>query len=47
MLGILAQFLLEAMTISLTGGLVGIPVGVATSWAIASFAGWPAPVRHE
>jgi putative ABC transport system permease protein len=42
---ILAQFLVEAVAVSLTGGLLGIAVGVLGSWAIAYFAGWPAPIR--
>jgi putative ABC transport system permease protein len=42
---ILAQFLIEAVTVSLTGGLIGIVVGILGSWGIAYFAGWPAPVQ--
>ena len=42
---ILAQFLTEAISISLAGGTIGVAVGAATSWAIAHFAGWPAPVH--
>jgi ABC-type antimicrobial peptide transport system permease subunit len=42
---ILAQFLTEAISISLAGGMIGVAVGAATSWAIARFAGWPAPVH--
>ncbi len=42
---ILAQFLIEAVAVSLCGGLLGVVVGVAGSWAIAAFAGWPAPVQ--
>jgi putative ABC transport system permease protein len=42
---ILAQFLIEAVTVSLTGGLIGITVGVLGSWTIAHFAGWLAPVQ--
>jgi len=42
---ILAQFLIEAVAVSLTGGLVGIAVGVLGSWTIAYFAGWLAPVQ--
>ncbi|MBM3534865.1 MAG: FtsX-like permease family protein [Alphaproteobacteria bacterium] len=38
---ILVQFLVEAVTLSLIGGTVGIALGVAGSVAIASFAGWP------
>ena len=38
---ILVQFLVEAVTLSLIGGTVGIVLGIAGSVAIAAFAGWP------
>ncbi len=44
---ILAQFLIEAVTVSLTGGVIGIALGVVGAWAIAYFAGWPAPVQAQ
>ena len=37
---ILGQFLVEAVTLSLIGGLAGIAIGIATAVAIAQFAGW-------
>jgi putative ABC transport system permease protein len=37
---ILLQFLVEALTLSLLGGLVGIVLGLGVSAAIASLAGW-------
>ena len=37
---ILAQFLIEALTLSLLGGLIGIVVGLATSAVIGQLAGW-------
>jgi putative ABC transport system permease protein len=37
---ILLQFLLEAVTLSVVGGGVGIALGVGVSRAIAHFAGW-------
>jgi putative ABC transport system permease protein len=37
---ILAQFLVEALTLSLLGGLIGIALGLAVSAGIASLAGW-------
>jgi putative ABC transport system permease protein len=37
---ILAQFLVESVTLSLVGGLVGVVFGVAATYAIATFAGW-------
>ncbi len=40
-LHVLLQFLSEAVFLSLTGGVVGIIAGVATSRAISAVAGWP------
>jgi putative ABC transport system permease protein len=37
---ILAQFLVEAVTLSLIGGAIGIAVGVGGSYALAYFAEW-------
>ena len=37
---ILLQFLVEAVTLALIGGLVGIVLGVAASFAVGHFAGW-------
>jgi putative ABC transport system permease protein len=37
---ILTQFLVEAVTLSLVGGLIGIALGIGGSWLIAEFAGW-------
>jgi len=37
---ILRQFLVEAVTLSLIGGLLGIALGLAGSLAIGQFAGW-------
>jgi putative ABC transport system permease protein len=37
---VLAQFLIEALTLSLLGGLVGIVVGVGVSALIGALAGW-------
>jgi putative ABC transport system permease protein len=42
---ILTQFLIEAVTVSLTGGTIGIAVGVVGAWAIGYFAGWLAPIQ--
>jgi putative ABC transport system permease protein len=42
---ILTQFLIEAVAVSISGGLLGILVGVVASGAIAHFAGWLAPVQ--
>jgi putative ABC transport system permease protein len=35
------QFLLEAVLLSLLGGLIGIVVGVSSCFLIATFVGWP------
>ena len=37
---ILGQFLVEAVTLSLLGGSIGVLMGVLTSLAISQFAGW-------
>jgi putative ABC transport system permease protein len=37
---ILAQFLVEALTLSLLGGVIGIAIGLVVSALIASVAGW-------
>ena len=37
---ILTQFLVEAVTLSLIGGVIGIVFGLAGSYAIAYFAEW-------
>ncbi|MCJ7710696.1 MAG: FtsX-like permease family protein, partial [Chloroflexi bacterium] len=37
---ILAQFLVEALVLSLAGGVLGIVFGVAASAAIGALAGW-------
>jgi len=37
---ILAQFLIEAVTLSLTGGAIGVVLGAVATWAVGQFAGW-------
>ena len=37
---ILSQFLVEAVTLSVLGGIIGIVVGLAASWLISYFAQW-------
>jgi len=37
---ILGQFLVEAVTLSLIGGLVGVALGTAAAFTVAQFAGW-------
>ena len=41
------QFLVEAVTLSLTGGLIGIAIGLAGSYAIAYFAEWRILINPE
>jgi putative ABC transport system permease protein len=42
---ILTQFLIEAVTISLAGGLMGIALGVVAAEAIGYFVGWLDPIQ--
>ena len=35
------QFIIEALALSLVGGLIGIVVGVSTSMALSALSGWP------
>jgi len=44
---ILGQFLVEAVTLSLIGGLVGVALGTATAYAVAQFAGWRIVLSSE
>ena len=37
---ILAQFLIEAVTLSLIGGAIGVALGAVATWAVGQFAGW-------
>jgi putative ABC transport system permease protein len=37
---ILAQFLIEAVTLSLIGGALGVLLGAVAAWAMGHFAGW-------
>ncbi|HEV8718205.1 MAG TPA: ABC transporter permease [Candidatus Binatia bacterium] len=44
---ILAQFLVEALTLSLAGGLIGVGLGVASAYRLAFQFNWPTLVRPE
>ena len=44
---ILGQFLVEAVTLSLIGGLIGVALGVGAAAAIASLAGWRVALSAE
>ena len=37
---ILNQFLIEAVTLSLVGGAIGVLLGAVATWAVGNFAGW-------
>ena len=41
------HFLVEAVTLSLTGGLIGVAIGLAGSYAIAYFAEWRILINPE
>ena len=42
---ILAQFLIEAIMISVTGGIIGVILGMGASWMVKMMAGWPVYVQ--
>ncbi len=42
---ILVQFLIEAIIISITGGLIGVILGIGAAWGVKTFAGWPVVVE--
>ncbi|MDO4160659.1 MAG: ABC transporter permease [Prevotellaceae bacterium] len=42
---ILNQFLIEAILLSVTGGVIGVILGIAASYAIKMFAHWPIAIQ--
>jgi putative ABC transport system permease protein len=44
---ILAQFLVEALTLSMIGGVIGVVVGIIASYTIPYFAGWRTLISAE
>ena len=44
---ILLQFLVEAVTLSLIGGIIGVILGLMGSVGIAEIGGWPAIIQIE
>lgn len=42
---ILTQFLIEAVMISITGGLIGVLLGVGAAYGVKFFAGWPIAIQ--
>lgn len=41
---ILMQFLIESVLISISGGILGVVIGLLTTFAIKTFAGWPVSI---
>jgi putative ABC transport system permease protein len=44
---VLAQFLVEAMTLSTTGGFLGLAIGSVAAWVVASRLGYPYTTRVD
>jgi putative ABC transport system permease protein len=44
---ILLQFLIEALTLSVAGGLLGVALGVGIAKVLASKFGWPTQLQPE
>ena len=44
---VLLQFLFEAVTLAIVGGLIGVGLGVSASVVVRHFAGWPIVVTPE
>jgi putative ABC transport system permease protein len=42
---ILSQFLIEAILISITGGLIGVVLGIGASFGVKFFANWPISIQ--
>ncbi len=43
---VLVQFLMEALMLSLAGGLLGVTCGIAAAVGLAHFAGWPVHIDY-
>jgi putative ABC transport system permease protein len=44
---ILTQFLIEAVTLSLMGGAIGVLLGAMATWAVGRFAGWQVSMTFD
>lgn len=42
---ILSQFLIEAVIISVTGGIIGVILGILASWSVNIIMHWPVSVQ--
>lgn len=42
---ILSQFLIEAVLISITGGIIGVTIGIGASFAVKTIASWPVYIQ--
>ncbi len=42
---ILSQFLIEAIIISVTGGIIGVIIGTIASWLVNAIAHWPVAIQ--
>ena len=42
---ILTQFLIEAIMISITGGVIGVLLGILAAYGVKFFAGWPIAIQ--
>ncbi len=43
---VLVQFLMEAVMLSLVGGLIGVSIGIGAAYALGHFAGWPVHIDY-
>ena len=41
---ILAQFLIESVLISITGGVISVMIGLLTTYIVNAFIGWPVSI---
>jgi putative ABC transport system permease protein len=44
---VLLQFLVESLTLSLVGGLLGVAIGLFAAWALTARFGWPTVIRSD
>jgi putative ABC transport system permease protein len=43
---VLTQFLMEAVMLSLAGGLIGVSIGIAAAYGLGHLAGWPVQIDY-